>query len=155
MTRVQRPNETDVEEIVALNNSYAPGGLTLARTADFVYSHLADYRVIRDADGGILACAGLDEYSPSVSELISLAVSGDEQGLGHGHMLIAAIEKLARSRGYEELFAVSYSDDLFLSCGFERAALTDYPEKITRYEKIDRSELKVGEKHCFRKRLVG
>ena len=153
MTRVQRPNETDIAGIVALNNSFAPRGLTLPRTDDFVYAHLADYRVVRDADGGILACAGLDEYSPSIAEIISLAVSENEQGLGHGKALIAATERLARTRGYQEVFSVSYSDDLFLACGFEHTPLTTYPEKITRYEKIDRSELKVGEKHCFRKRL--
>ncbi|HVZ47588.1 MAG TPA: GNAT family N-acetyltransferase [Gemmatimonadaceae bacterium] len=153
MTRVQRPNETDIAGIVALNNSFAPQGLTLPRTPDFVYAHLADYRVIRDADGGIVACAGLDEYSPSIAEIISLAVSEDEQGLGHGKSLIAATERLARARGYDEVFSVSYSDDLFLACGFEHAPLTAYPEKISRYEKIDRGELTVGEKHCFRKRL--
>ena len=90
---------------------------------------------------------------PSVVELISLAVSQDEQGVGHGKKLIVAAEQLARRRGYTEIFSVSFSDDLFLACGFEHAPLTDYPEKISRYEKIDRSELQVGEKHCFTKRL--
>jgi amino-acid N-acetyltransferase len=155
MSRVQRANEPDIKDIVALNNSYAPQGLTLRRSEEFVYAHLSDYRVLRDADGGIVGCAALDEYSPSVVELISLAVSQDEQGLGHGKALIKAVEQLARKRGYEELFSVSFSDELFLACGFERSALTNYPEKISRYEKIDRSELQVGEKHCFRKRLGG
>ena len=110
-------------------------------------------RVIRDADGGIIGCVALDEYSPSVVELISLAVSQDDQGVGHGRKLIVAAEQLARQRGYTAIFSVSFSDDLFLACGFEHAPLTDYPEKISRYEKIDRSELQVGEKHCFTKRL--
>jgi N-acetylglutamate synthase-like GNAT family acetyltransferase len=154
MSRVERANEPDINGIVALNNSYAPQGLTLPRTAEFVYAHLADYRVIRDADGGIVACAGLDEYSPSVVEIISLAVSPDEQGVGHGKALIGAVERLARRRGYAEIFSVSYSDDVFLACGYERTTLASYPEKVSRYEKIDRSELQVGEKHCFRKALA-
>lgn len=153
MSRVQRANETDITAIVSLNNRYVPQGLTLERNEAFVYAHLADYRVIRDADGGIIACVALDEYSPSVAEIISLAVTQDEQGLGHGKALIKAAEQLARRRGYGMLFSVSFSDDLFLACGFDRAALADYPEKIARYEKIDRSELQVGEKHCFTKRL--
>lgn len=154
MSRVERANETDIAEIVALNNRYAPKGLTLARTNDFVYAHLADYRVIRDADGAIVGCAALDEYSPSVVEIISLAVTEDEQGVGHGKALIKAVEQLARRRGYTEVFSVSFSDDLFLAAGFEHAELAHYPEKIARYEKIDRSELQVGEKHCFMKRLA-
>ena len=153
MSRVQRANEPDIPGIVALNNRYSELGLTLKRTDAFVYAHLADYRVIRDADGGIIGCVALDEYSPSVVELISLAVSQDEQGVGHGKKLIVAAEQLARRRGYTEIFSVSFSDDLFLACGFAHAPLTAYPEKISRYEKIDRSELQVGEKHCFTKRL--
>jgi N-acetylglutamate synthase-like GNAT family acetyltransferase len=150
--RVDRANETDLQALVALNNRFAPDGLTLTRSADFAYAHLADYRILRDADGGVLACVALDEYSPSVAELISLAVSPDAQGIGYGKALIAAAERLARRRGYAELFAVSYADDLFLSCGFEHAALSAYPEKVARYAK-DRSEIEVGEKHCFMKRL--
>lgn len=152
--RVERANETDLPELVALNNRFAPQGLTLTRTEEFAYAHLADYRIVRDADGGVIACVALDEYSPSVVELISLAVSPDAQGVGYGKLLIAAAERLAQRRGYAELFAVSYSDDLFLECGFERAALTQYPEKISRYTRIDQSELQVGEKHCFRKPLT-
>ena len=110
--------------------------------------------MIRDADGGVVACAALDEYSPTIVELVSLAVTQDAQGLGYGKALIAALEKLAKKRGYAQLFAVSYSDELFLSCGFERADLAEYPEKIARYAKLDISELEVGEKHCFRKKLV-
>jgi amino-acid N-acetyltransferase len=149
---VERANETDLQAVVALNNRFAPLGLTLTRSEEFGYAHLSDYRVIRDADGGVIGCVALDEYSPSVVELISLAVSPDAQGIGHGKALIAAAEQLARMRGYTELFSVSYSDELFLACGFERASLGWYPEKISRYEK-DSTELQVGEKHCFRKVL--
>jgi len=151
--KVSRANETDIQQLVALNNKYVSAGLTLARTEEFAYAHLADYRVIRDADGGVVACAALDEYSPTIVELVSLAVSQDSQGLGYGKALIAAVEKLARTRGYEELFAVSYSDDLFLSCGFAHAELAAYPEKIARYTRLDKSEIEVGEKHCFMKTL--
>ena len=151
--RVSRANETDIQELVALNNKYVAQGLTLERTEQFAYAHLADYRVVRDADGGVVACAALDEYSPTIVELVSLAVTQDVQGLGYGKALIAAVEKLARKRGYEQLFAVSYSDELFLSCGFEHAELASYPEKIARYTKVDKTELEVGEKHCFMKKL--
>ena len=151
--RAERANETDIPALVELNNRYVPQGLTLTRSEEFAYNHLADYRVIRDADGGVLGCVALDEYSPTIVELISLAVSPDAQGIGYGKALIAASEALARKRGYKELFAVSYSDDLFLSVGFEHAALEQYPEKINRYAKIDASEIEVGEKHCFRKKL--
>ena len=153
MTRITTANETDIPALLSLNNRFAASGLTLARSPEFAANHLSDYRVLRDASGGVLGCVALDEYSPSVAEVISLAVDQDEQGLGHGRALIASVVELARSRGYTELFAVSFSDDMFLASGFERVPLSTYPEKISRYVKVDRTEIEVGEKHCFARRL--
>lgn len=153
MTRVGPAHETDIPMLLSLNNRFAVSGLTIVRTPEFAANHLSDYRVLRDAQGGILACVALDEYSPSVAEVISLAVEQDTQGVGYGRALIEAAIELARKRGYSELFAVSYSDELFLSCGFERVPLDTYPEKISRYVKVDRTEIEVGEKHCFALKL--
>ena len=152
MNRIGTANETDIPMLVSLNNRYSAAGLTLVRSPEFASNHLSDYRVLRDATGGIIGCVALDEYSPSVAEIISLAVDPDAQGLGHGRALIAAAVELAKRRGYAELFAVSYSDELFLSCGFDRAALDTYPEKIARYVK-DSTEIEVGQKHCFSMKL--
>ena len=152
-TRITVAHETDIPSLLSLNNRYAGSGLTLARTPDFAANHLGDYRVLRDANGGILGCVALDEYSPSVAELISLAVAEEAHGLGHGRALIEAAVALAARRGYATLFAVSYSDDLFLHCGFERVPLPTYPEKIARYQQVDRTEIEVGEKHCFARAL--
>ncbi len=154
MTRIGPAHETDIPQLLSLNNRYSSEGLTLARSPEFAANHLSDYRVLRDAQGGIIGCVALDDYSPSVAELISLAVDRDAMGLGYGRTLIASLVELARSRGYAELFAVSYSDELFLSCGFDRAPLDTYPEKISRYTKLDRTEIEVGQKHCFAIKLA-
>ncbi len=149
MTRIGPAHETDIPQLLSLNNRYSAEGLTLARTPEFAANHLSDYRVLRDAQGGIIGCVALDDYSPSVAELISLAVDQDAMGLGYGRKLIQAAVDLAKALGYSQLFAVSYSDELFLSCGFSRAPLDTYPEKISRYTKVDRTEIEVGQKHCF------
>lgn len=144
----------DIAAIAALNNLFAPDGLTLPRSEAFVETHLADYQVVRDADGRVLGCVALDEYSPSLVELVSLAVAPEAQGRGIGKRLIAAAEELARQRGHQELFAVSLADDLFLAMGFEPSTIAIYPEKIARYAKISRSELSIGRKFCFTRRLA-
>ena len=108
---------------------------------------------IDDLDAQTWASTKRSLIAAGIVLLISLAVSPDAQGIGHGKVLIAAAERLARTRGYRELFAVSYSDDLFLSCGFSRSALSRFPEKIVRYQSLDQSEILVGEKHCFAKVL--
>ena len=146
---LEHAEERDIAAISALNNLFAPDGLTLPRSEDFVTAHLADYQVVRDTDGAVLGCVALDEYSPSLVELVSLAVSPSAQGRGLGRRLIAAAEDLARQRGYPQIFAISLADGLFLSAGFKESSIDVYPEKIARYAKISRSELSIGRKFCF------
>ncbi len=152
--RVQHAQDDDVADIVALNNMFAPDGLTLHRSEAFVVSHLQDYQVVRGADGTLMGQVALDEYSPSLVELVSLAVAPDAQGHGLGQRLITAAEKLARERGYPELFAISLAEPLFLRMGFHESTILRYPEKIARYRAISRSELSIGRKFCFAKVLT-
>ncbi len=151
--QVVHAEERDIPAIAALNNLFAPDGLTLHRTEDFVTSHLQDYQVVRDGNGVVLGCVALDEYSPSLVELVSLAVAPSAQGNGLGRQLIAAAEELARQRTYPEIFAISLADQLFLSMGFQESSIMYYPEKIARYQKISRSELSIGRKFCFSAQL--
>lgn len=141
--------DADVAALSALNNQFAPEGLTLPRSETWVQSHIDDYRVVRDANGHVLGCACLDDYSPSLVELVSLAVLPAQQGKGLGTALIGAAVELARTRGYPEMFAVSFSDDLFLRAGFQRTDIERFPEKKARYAKVSADEWTVGQKHCF------
>ena len=156
--RTARPvlhaDDRDIAAIATLNKLFAPDALTLMRSEDFVTSHLQDYQVVRDDDGVVLGCVALDEYSPSLVELVSLAVQPAAQGQGLGRRLIAAADELARQRGYPELFAISLADQLFLSMGFRESSIERYPEKIARYKAISRSELSIGRKFCFARQLV-
>ncbi|GAC1653513.1 MAG: hypothetical protein NVS4B3_16650 [Gemmatimonadaceae bacterium] len=150
---IRAARETDLASIVELNNTFAPDGLTLMRTAEFVETHLADYRVARAPHGGIWGCVALDEYSPSLVELISLAVSGEAHGRGLGKRLVAAAEELARRRGYPTLFAISFSEAFFMGLGYQESSIIHYPEKQARYANVSRSELAMGKKFCFVKQL--
>lgn len=150
---VEHADERDIAAIAALNNLFAPDGLTLPRSEAFVTAHLQDYQVVRDEHGAVLGCVALDEYSPSLVELVSLAVAPAAQGRGIGRRLILAAEELARQRGYPQIFAVSLADQLFLSAGFQESSIDVYPEKIARYTKISRSELSIGRKFCFARTL--
>ncbi len=152
--QVEHAADSDVADIVALNNMFAPDGLTLHRSEAFVVAHLQDYQVVRGPDGKLMGQVALDEYSPSLVELVSLAVAPEAQGQGLGQSLITAAEKLARERGYPELFAISLAEPLFLRMGFHESTILRYPEKIARYRAISRSELSIGRKFCFAKRLA-
>jgi N-acetylglutamate synthase-like GNAT family acetyltransferase len=149
MRPISPAREYDVSSLAELNNQFVHEGLTLPRSESFVQAHIDDYRVIRDDDGRIVGCVCIDDYSPSLAELVSLAVHPAHQGKGLGTALIAAAVDLARKREYPELFAVSFSDRLFLTCGFERVAVARYPEKKHRYDRVSEDEWTVGQKHCF------
>ena len=153
MRPITPAREYDVPSLAELNNQFVEQGLTLSRSEAFVQSHIDDYRVIRDDDGRIVGCVCIDDYSPSLAELVSLAVDPAHQGKGLGTALIAAAVELARKRDYPELFAVSFSDRLFLTCGFERVAVERYPEKKHRYDRVSDDEWTVGQKHCFAMQL--
>lgn len=155
MREIAPAQEYDVSALAELNNQFAPQGLTLLRSEAFVEAHLDDYRVIRDDDGRIVGCVCLDEYSPSLVELVSLAVSPSQQGKGVGRKLIASAVELAAKRGYPEIFAVSFSDALFERCGFQFVDIARYPEKKRRYDRVSADEWTVGQKHCFAKPLGG
>lgn len=142
-------HEYDVAALAALNNRFNADGLTLPRSEAFVEAHLDDYRVLRDDDGHVVGCVCLDEYSPSLVELVSLAVDPAYQRQGLGRTLIEAAVSLARRRGYPEIFAVSFSDELFQRCGFTPQDVTRYPEKKKRYDRVSADEWTVGQKHCF------
>lgn len=153
MIRIEPARDSDVTALSALNNTFAPQGLTLPRSETWVSAHIDDYRVVRDPNGRVLGCVCLDDYSPSLVELVSLAVLPEHQGKGYGRALIAAAVALARTRSYPEIFAVSFSDDLFLHSGFERVKIERYPEKKSRYARVAEDEWTVGQKHCFAMRL--
>lgn len=146
---IQPAQIDDVSALSELNNRFSPQGLTLPRAESWVLNHIDDYRVVRDEHGHVLGCVCLDDYSPSLVELVSLAVQPELQGKGMGSALIAAAVDLARRRGYPEVFAVSFSDSLFQQCGFRFGDINRYPEKRARYAKVSEDEWTVGQKHCF------
>jgi amino-acid N-acetyltransferase len=143
----------DAPAVAALNNLFAPDGLTLPRTPTFVAERIDAYRVARDEGGRVVGCVAVDEYAPSLAELISLAVAPEAQNQGLGRRLVAEAERVARQRGYDELFAVSLADGLFLGLGWDESSIVRYPEKQARYRTISRSELAIGRKFCFARRL--
>ena len=92
----------------------------------------------------MIGCVHLDEYSPSIAELRSLAVSPIAQGSGLGRELVQATIDLARKREYSILFAVSNDEAFFSRFGFAR---TDVPEldrersEVSRYKGVFAKEL--------------
>ncbi len=138
-------------ELVGL---FAANGSMLARSMNEIASKIDNYVVAASADGRVLACAALEEFSPSLAEVASVAVARSEHGKGLGTQVVLGVERLARSRDIEELFAMSLTDNFFLSMGYDTTTVSRYPEKLARYEKMRAEGIEVVTKRCFRKKLA-
>lgn len=150
---VVRPaSRGDVDAIHELVTSYAAEGLMLPRTREQVAMNIDNY-VVAAHNGRVVACAALEEYSPSLAEVSSVAVARSEHGKGLGTDVVLGVERLARARDISEIFALSLSDRFFLSLDYEATSISRYPEKLARYDKLSAQGVEIVPKRCFQKML--
>ena len=74
-------------------------------------------------------------------------------GKGLGSQVVLGVERLARARDIEELFALSLTDNFFLSLSYKPTTVSRYPEKLARYDVLSRSGVEIVPKRCFQKVL--
>lgn len=150
---VVRPaNRGDIDAILELVSAYAAEGLMLSRTREQVAMNIDNY-VVAVSGARVIACAALEEYSPSLAEVASVAVARSEHGKGLGTDVVLGIERLARARDIGEIFAMSLSDRFFLSLDYEATSISRYPEKLARYGRMSAEGVDIVPKRCFQKVL--
>jgi amino-acid N-acetyltransferase len=152
-TTVRRAARADVAQILELVTQYAAQGLMLPRTFEQIASRIDNYVVSADAAGEVVACAALEEYSPSLAEVSSVAVAPSHQGKGLGTQVVLGVERLARARDIEELFALSLNDHFFLTLSYKPTTISRYPEKLARYDMLSKAGVEIVPKRCFQKEL--
>lgn len=152
-TTVRRATRADVGQILELVSQYAAQGLMLPRTFDQIASRIDNYVVSADQAGRVVACAALEEYSPSLAEVSSVAVAQSHQGQGLGTEVVLGVERLARSRDIDEIFALSLTDNFFLALSYKPTTISRYPEKLARYDSLAKAGVEIVPKRCFQKEL--
>lgn len=152
-TTVRRAVRGDAGSILELVSQYAAQGLMLPRTLEQIATRIDNYVVVTGAAGRVVACAALEEYSPSLAEVSSVAVAPSYHGQGLGTQAVLGVERLARARDIEELFALSLTDKFFLSLSYKPTTISRYPEKLARYDTLSRSGVEIVPKRCFQKTL--
>ena len=129
---VRRARAGDVTAVWALVNGYAAEDVMLPRTPEQVLLAVDDYVVATDAHGRLLACAAVREYSPSLAEVVSVAVAREAHGRGLGRVVVGAAEQLAAKRGFASVFAHTLSPCFFEAIGYAVVERSRYPEKAGR-----------------------
>jgi amino-acid N-acetyltransferase len=140
---IRSATAADAVDIVALIDLNVPNGELLPRSPEFVQLH-ADHFIVAEGDGRVVGCVHLDEYAPSLAEVRSLAVAPDAQGRGVGVALIAALERLARVRGYATVFAVSNSGEFFRRRGYDERHIPELDRErssVSRYKGVHAKDL--------------
>lgn len=69
--------------------------------------------------GRIVAFCALEIYSKKLAEIQCLAVDSEFRRQGLGGMLVKCCVERAREEKVKELMAISASDEMFLTCGFD------------------------------------
>lgn len=123
---------SDVHGIAALVNGYAAQAVMLPRSAESIALALDDFVVAADGYGRVVACGALKQYSPSLAEVASVAVSPAAHGHGVGRAIVSAVERLARIRGVADVFALTLTPGFFEAVGYGLDDRARYPEKLRR-----------------------
>lgn len=137
----------DAHAIRTLIDAYVADGTLLPRSDAFVAAQHDHFIVVED-EGRVVGCVHLDEYSPSLAELRSLAVDGSMHGRGIGRALVDATEMLARQRGYSTLFAVSNDEEYFRRFGFVARHIPELDRErseVSRYKGVFAKDLRQGD----------
>jgi amino-acid N-acetyltransferase len=126
----------------------------LKRTRGGIEKQIADYFVF-EIDRNPAGCVALHTYpDEGKAELACLAVSPLHENRGIGRKLVAFVEKMARERGFRELFALSTQAFSYFQQkgGFREATANDLPaarrqqwEQSRRNSRILVKSLQVGE----------
>jgi amino-acid N-acetyltransferase len=140
---VRRAQARDAKAISELIELYVPDGTLLPRTPEFIAERIIDFLVV-EVDGRVVGCVHLDEYSPSLVEVRSLAVDPAHQGRRIGTSLVNAAEELARGREYATVFAVSSNDEFFRARGYDIRHIPELDRErseVSRYKGVYAKDL--------------
>ncbi|KXS38924.1 MAG: amino-acid N-acetyltransferase [Halomonadaceae bacterium T82-2] len=124
-----RPAELgDIAGLLELLRPLEERGMLVARSRERLEHEIDDYLVI-DRDGMIIGCAALHPFADAaMAELACVAVHGDYRGGARGALLLAEVERRARRKGIQALFALTtHTAHWFFEHGFRLADIDALP----------------------------
>jgi N-acetylglutamate synthase-like GNAT family acetyltransferase len=141
---IRRARTSDAAVISSLIQQHVASGTLLPRSPEFIAERAIDF-LVATVDDRVVGCVHLEEYSPSLAEVRSIVVDAAHQGRGVGVALVNAVEKLARTREYGTLFAVTNNDAFFRRRGYlprEIPELSRERSEVTRFKGVYAKDLR-------------
>lgn len=115
---IREASAADVPAIMELIGPFVAERSLLPRTMEEL-QRLTENGFAVEVDSRMIGFAAVEIYSRKLAEIQCLAVAREFQGRGIGKRLIHCCVERAKSRGVLELMAITASERLFASCGFD------------------------------------
>ncbi len=119
-TTIRPATPDDVPHVAQLIKPFVAQRKLLARNQREL-KKLAKHGFVAVSGERIVGFAAIEIYSRKMAEIQCLAVAEDFQGKGIGRRLVQCCIDRAKEQKVYELMAITSSDDLFKSCGFDYA----------------------------------
>ena len=119
----------DVDTIVQIIAHYASEGLMLPRSHAAMQEALSNY-LVADANGEVIGCGGLDQYSNDTAEIFGLATLPGKSIRGTGSAIVQALIEKAREGKISQVFALTLAPAFFQKLGFRIVEHKDLPMKV-------------------------
>ncbi|HCN08170.1 MAG TPA: N-acetylglutamate synthase [Lentisphaeria bacterium] len=119
-TTIRAATDADIEGIEALLAPFVSERQLLDRT-DKQLLYLAENGFVAVCGERIIGFAAIEVYSRKLAEIQALGVSAEFQGQGIGQALVEHCVERAKELKVVELMAITASESVFRSCGFDFA----------------------------------
>lgn len=127
---VRPANIADMLQVEPMINGFAAQNLMLPKTREQLVRLFREFVVAVDDNGRVLGCGGLRIFSPTLAEVISLAVDPDTQGMGLGGRIVERLVEDAELLGVATVFALTLRDGFFHRLGFRTVPKEMFPAKV-------------------------
>jgi len=128
--RVRAAEIADMQRIEPLINGFAALNLMLPKSVDQLVRNFREFVVAESDAGELLGCGALRVYSPSLAEIVSLAVSERAHGAGVGGTMVERLCDDARALSIATVFALTLRDGFFHRLGFRTVPKEMFPLKV-------------------------
>jgi amino-acid N-acetyltransferase len=120
----------DMLQVEPMINGFAAQNLMLPKTREQLVRLFREFVVAADEHGRVVGCGGLRIFSPTLAEVISLAVAPETQGLGVGGRVVEQLVEDAEMLGITTVFALTLRDGFFHRLGFRTVPKEMFPAKV-------------------------
>ena len=120
----------DIPALARIVAAHAVTGEVLPRGPQSILDGLADWRIVKDDAGKLIACGSLWIYGPKLAELRSIIVEEAHRGEGFGALVVSGLVEEARRLEIQTVFTLTRAVPFFERCGFRISNKERFPEKI-------------------------